>query len=349
MSRSSTPAESKYILIRQSPRALNTILRFASEPQSGAECRLLMDQWRDGHNAALTSELLKKEGKVVSATLTPALASELEAFRSTYPSWQPLAPPDGMFHAPAAWAAPPSGAQSAAKAAGDDDAAELPHTPSNLPQSVGSCYVRQPALHGNQLAFICEGDLWFAELPPAAERTVGSLSPRASRLTVDGGCAHPIFSPDGTRIAFSRTRGSGGSAELCVMGAPLGGAGGGKPATQLTFLGDDIEPVCWTPDGERIVARSAAGQPMDHMSCLCTVPAGGGRPTPLPFGVSHHLCALPGGRVLLGRETVDPAHRQWKGYRGGNGGSLWHGARGAVLTRLPLPTDWNVGHPLVHG
>eukprot|EP00900_Chrysochromulina_parva_P026306 jgi/Chrpa1/8309/Chrysochromulina_OHIO_Genome00013214-RA len=74
-----------------------------------------------------------------------------------------------------------------------------------------------------------------------------------------------------------------------------------------------------------------------------------GRPAPLGVGVSHHLLNLSDGSYLVGRYTVDPAHTQWKGYRGGAGGHLWHGRRGGEFARVPLPADWNVGEPCEFG
>ena len=152
-------AQEQWILLRQSPRAVGTELRFASAPVCGAECRLLMDKWRDEHNRRLSSEHLKREGKVASALLTPALAAELESFRAAFPSWAPLTPPDGMFPPTSRAAAGVSiTSESASREAedplGDSDA------PRFLPQRAGGCYIRQPALHGNQLVFVCEGDLW---------------------------------------------------------------------------------------------------------------------------------------------------------------------------------------------
>ena len=320
-------ASKQWVLVRESRAAAGSALRFASEPQSGAECKLLMEQWRDTHNTSLTAGQMKKEGRVVAAPLTGSLAEEWASFRTRFADWTPLAPPDGMFHAAdVAAAAAPAGA-----------------TEPVLPQS-GECYVRQPALHGNQLVFVCEGDLWYAALPPPSERMSLPVQPTAARITVDGGCAHPLFSPDGALVAFSRSVGDA-AAELCVM-APLDG----RPPRQLTHVGDAIAPVAWEEDGSHLIARTAAGQPMAHMSSLVRVPVStdaARRPSPLGLGIAHHAAALPGGALLLGRQTVDPAHGQWKGYRGGCGGTLWHGSPGAAMSRLSLPSDWNVGHPMV--
>ena len=61
-------------------------------------------------------------------------------------------------------------------------------------------YYSQPALHGERLVFVCEGDLWTLSLPEAA-----SEAPLiAHRLTSsDGSEANPLISPDGQWLAFS--------------------------------------------------------------------------------------------------------------------------------------------------
>ncbi|KOO53692.1 peptidase s41 [Chrysochromulina tobinii] len=124
---------------------------------------------------------------------------------------------------------------------------------------------------------------------------------------------------------------------------------------RLTYLGERCEVAGWTADGSRILFRTSADQPMQHLTQLWSValpalsskpwPAGAsgqsGRPAPLGVGVSHHLLNLSDGSYLVGRYTVDPAHTQWKGYRGGAGGHLWHGRRGGEFARVPLPADWN--------
>src|SRR5687767_11781075 len=62
-------------------------------------------------------------------------------------------------------------------------------------------YYSQPALFGDRLVFVSEGDLWTASIP------ADSVSPTpitAHRLTSsDGSETRPCFSPDGQWIAFT--------------------------------------------------------------------------------------------------------------------------------------------------
>ena len=78
-----------HILVRQSPRALDTELRFASRPVVGG--RTLISEWRDVHNRGLTAAQAKREGKVASLPLSDGLLNEYTAHRAKYAdSWQPL-------------------------------------------------------------------------------------------------------------------------------------------------------------------------------------------------------------------------------------------------------------------
>ncbi len=59
-------------------------------------------------------------------------------------------------------------------------------------------YYSRPALHGDQLIFVSEGDLWTASLPDDPSQTI-----IAHRLTSgDGNESHPVISPDGRKMAF---------------------------------------------------------------------------------------------------------------------------------------------------
>ena len=58
-------------------------------------------------------------------------------------------------------------------------------------------YIRQPTVHGSLLAFIQEDDVWLQKNWQDVDK------PAAQRLTTDGCCTSPAFSPDGTRGAIS--------------------------------------------------------------------------------------------------------------------------------------------------
>ena len=328
-----------FVLVRQSPKAQGTALRFASRPVSGD--RADVDRWRDEHNGRLSAGALKREGKVASAVLSDELLAEYEAFRGAHAGWRPLACPPTLREAQLVPQDADISSLSVAAAADDDDDDYHP-----LPQTDDGGYPRQPALRGNQLVFASEGDLWVGEVADESLSGAAAAAPvRCSRLTADGGCAFPAWSPDGRWLAFSRHVDDRAS-EVFVMQYPSGGA-----PRRLTYLGDGCEVVGWSEDGRAVRFRTAAQQPMRHHIHLWEAPLDGGRPKPLNLGPAHDLVTLGGGAVLLGRRTVEPRHSQWKQYGGGGGGELWiRPAAGAPFRRLSPPEGVrNAGHPIVHG
>ena len=85
----------------------------------------------------------------------------------------------------------------------------------------------------------------------------------------------PVWSPDGTRIAFSSRRAGGGTTEIFVMNAD------GSNPVRLTNNADLETPHDWSPDGSKILfSRFAAGLPPR----LYVMDANGGNQTPLTHG-----------------------------------------------------------------
>ena len=113
-------------------------------------------------------------------------------------------------------------------------------------------YFRQPAVHGETVVFVAEGDLW----------SVPITGGRANRLTTHPGAeGRPAISPDGRYLAY--TARYEGPVEVYVM--PLAG---GRPR-RLTFDAAAISHVGWTPDGKVLVGTNArAGLPAQQLEAL---------------------------------------------------------------------------------
>src|SRR5215813_11453030 len=119
-----------------------------------------------------------------------------------------------------------------------------------------SGYVRIPAIHGDDIVFVCEDDLWL----------VGASGGRAYRLTAGvAEAGTPRISPDGALLAF--TGREEGPAEVYVMPA------GGGEARRLTYQGGRTIVVGFAPDGA-IVYATDAGQPLRDRWLFTVAPAG---------------------------------------------------------------------------
>jgi tricorn protease len=163
---------------------------------------------------------------------------------------------------------------------------------------------RSPALGKNRIVFSYAGDLW--SVPRAGGDAV--------RLTAGVGIeANPVFSPDGTEVAFSAEY--EGNVDVYVMSVD-----GGIPRRLTYHPGPDV-PVAWTPDGKNILFRSFR-ESYSRFSKLFSIPAKGGFPesTPLPSGWSGVFSP---DQAQLAYMPINPANAIWKRYRGGETTPIW--------------------------
>ena len=164
--------------------------------------------------------------------------------------------------------------------------------------------LQKPTLNRTHIVFSYAGDLW------SVPRNGGE----AVRLTVGPGIeTNPIFSPDGTQIAFQGEY--DGNIDVYVMPAA-----GGVPKRVTYHPGADT-PVGWTPDGKRVVFRSARTS-YSRSSHLFTISAEGGFPDEIDLPMAEYGSFSADGRRLA-YMPIAPAFQSWKRYRGGETTPVW--------------------------
>jgi len=175
---------------------------------------------------------------------------------------------------------------------------------------------QSPALKGDSIAFGYAGDLW----------TVPRTGGRALRLTNGVGLeSMPIFSPDGSTIAF--TGEYDGNTDVFTVPAA-----GGIPH-RVTFHPAPDAAVAWTPDGKRILFRSTRAAASRYTQ-IFSVPAAGGEAVRLPLPMAYQGQLSPDGSRIA-YSPLPPAFGfdfttfvSWGNYRGGRASTIW-------LTTLP--------------
>jgi tricorn protease len=158
--------------------------------------------------------------------------------------------------------------------------------------------LRDPTISRSHIAFAYGGDIWITG------RDGGEAHRLATGFGLESG---PVFSPDGTQVAFTGVYDS----NVDVYVVP---SAGGEPR-RLTYHPAADVAVGWTPDGKDVLFRSNRNSSNDPNE-LYTVPATGGFATRLSLGMAEtgsfspdatHLAYVPNFRW-------EPF---WQGYRGG--------------------------------
>lgn len=168
----------------------------------------------------------------------------------------------------------------------------------------GPLLLQKPTLSKTHIVFSYAGDLW------SVPRQGGD----AVRLTsAPGNETDPVFSPDGTRIAF--TGEYDGNVDVFVMPAS-----GGEPK-RLTWHPAADRVLGWTPDGKRIIFSSARAA-YSRFAEMFTVPAEGGIVEKLPFPCGYEASMSPDGQWIA-YEPIGRAFTMWKKYRGGMTARIW--------------------------
>jgi len=178
-------------------------------------------------------------------------------------------------------------------------------------ESAHSFFYR-PDIHGNEIVFTAEGDLWLCNLKTNEVR----------RLTSDPGLeTNAKFSPDGTQIAFDAAY--AGKIDVFVMPTE-----GGIPK-RVTYDPGTPTVQCWTPNGKSILFVSGR-LVTNRLPELFTVPATGGPATKLYVPQAFFASYSPDGSRL----AYVPDSNEWMNwfrYQAGEADSIW-------LTTLKHPT-----------
>jgi tricorn protease len=185
-----------------------------------------------------------------------------------------------------------------------------------------------PTLSRTHIAFVYAGDLW----------TVPRAGGDAVRLTTGVGTeTRPLFSPDGTTLAFSAEY----DGNLDVYTVP---AAGGVPRRLTYHPGTDIV-AGWTPDGTKVLFASSRTSENARFSRLFTIAANGVFPEPLPLPMGHEGALSPDGSRIA-YVPIPRAFSIWKRYRGGQVTPLWIATLAdSAVERVPR-TDSNDFNPM---
>jgi tricorn protease len=185
---------------------------------------------------------------------------------------------------------------------------------------------QRPALSKDLIVFGYAGDLW----------SVSRDGGRATRLTTGVGVeTAPVFSPDGSTIAF--TGEYDGNTDVFTIPAV-----GGVPF-RVTYHPAPDNAVGWTPDGKRILFRSSR-QSFSRYTQLYSIPAQGGIAEVLPLPMAYLGQYAPDGKAIA-YTPLSPAFGgfdfrnfvAWGNYHGGLAGTVW-------ITTLPGLESVQVPH-----
>ena len=197
--------------------------------------------------------------------------------------------------------------------------------------SAGEAWYREPALRGDTVVFVAEGDLW----------TVPVSGGSARRLTTHPAQeGQPALSPDGREVAFVASY--DGAPEVYVM--PLAG---GTPR-QLSFDGGRIALQGYTPTGELMYASDAAVGPT-HYRVLRLVDPASGRSRDLPLADANQgSFDASGERLWFTRFGLHISTDNALDYRDGAMARLYAFDVGKSDEARALAADWsaNVSRPM---
>jgi tricorn protease len=172
-------------------------------------------------------------------------------------------------------------------------------------QSDKPLLMRNPTLSRTHIVFVYAGDLWIAP------RDGGE----AARLTSGVGTeTTPLFSPDGTMVAF--TGEYDGNVDVYIVPAA-----GGVPK-RLTYHPGTDALAGWTPDGKQVLFVSGRASDSGRTAQLYTMPVDGVFPTQVPLPMAYEG-SYSADASRLAYVPLPRAFQAWKRYRGGRTTPVW--------------------------
>jgi tricorn protease len=180
-------------------------------------------------------------------------------------------------------------------------------------------YYRYPDIHGDQIVFCAEGDLWTVPVS-------GGLAQRLTSHPEEE--TQPAFSPDGKTIAFSASY--EGPTEVYTMPST-----GGLP-TRWTYEADPSIVNSWTPDG-KVVYQTRAYSGVPDFQVVALDPGQRSKEI-LPLQQASEAAYDGSGKTLF---FVRPAYHRnvTKRYKGGTARQIWKFTQGEAEA-VKLTTDY---------
>jgi tricorn protease len=178
----------------------------------------------------------------------------------------------------------------------------------------------QPTISKNYIAFIYAEDLWIANKDGSYPR----------RITVsEGSESNPVFSPDGSMIAF--TGQYDGNTDVFVVPVT-----GGVPK-RLTWHPDADLVRDFLPDGKKILFASQRNSFTNRYYQLFTVDIATGAEQQLPIPNAFWASYSPDENSIA-YTTIPDRFNQWKNYRGGTMSRIWlYDSKSNNVTEIPKP------------
>jgi tricorn protease len=175
----------------------------------------------------------------------------------------------------------------------------------SLAQTGNPTLFQKPAVNRTHIVFVYAGDLWV----------VAREGGDAKRLTTGVGIeTDPVFSPDGSMIAF--TGEYDGNTDVYTIPAT-----GGVPK-RLTYHPGADRAIGWTPDGKQVLFAAARNSTSNYARLFTVGLEGGGLPNELPLPVASYG-SFSGDGAAIAYEPLSQWQPDWKRYKGGQTMPIW--------------------------